>query len=229
MAGTAGEDIEFPANGRIAAGYLAIPGTGRGPGLIVIQEWWGLVDHIKDVTDRFAAAGFVALAPDLFHGDATSSPDEAGRKMMALDIEQAGKELRGAARFLLDHEAVSPAKVGALGFCMGGQLALYCATEHGDLISTAVDFYGIHPKVEPDFGRLQGPVLAHFGKEDEFVKEEDAKALVQAIEDAGGTIDAHFYDAGHAFFNDTRPEAYSQSEANLAWERTVSFLHEHLG
>jgi carboxymethylenebutenolidase len=223
-----GNMIEFEANGRVAPGYLATPPGGSGPGVIVIQEWWGLVDHIKDVANRFAAAGFVALAPDLYHGDATTSPDEAGRKMMALDIAEAGKDLAGAAAYLLALEAVNPKKVAALGFCMGGQLALLAATDHGDKVCAAVDFYGIHPSVELDFARLKVPVLAHFGKSDGFVKEADARALVETIRGAGGSVDAHFYDTGHAFFNDSRPEAYSREDAQLAWDRTLAFLREHL-
>ena len=113
-----GKMIEFRANGRTADGYLAIPDQ-PGPGLIVIQEWWGLVDHIKDLVNRFAAEGFVALAPDLFHGDMTKSPDQAGKLLMALNIEEAGRDLRGAARHLLKMQEVQPNKVGALGFCMG--------------------------------------------------------------------------------------------------------------
>jgi carboxymethylenebutenolidase len=221
--------IEFKANGRTAPGYLSLPEGGSGPGVIVIQEWWGLVDHIKDVADRFAAAGFVALAPDLYHGDSTTSPDEAGRKMMALNIAEAGKDLAGAADHLLGLDAVSPKKVAALGFCMGGQLALLAATEHSDKVAAAVDFYGIHPSVSLDFGKLKGPVLAHFGKTDGFVKEDDAKALVAKIQEAGGSVDAHFYETGHAFFNDSRPDAYSEADAKQAWERTVAFLQANLG
>ena len=181
----AGKMIEFRANGRTAPGYLATPDGGSGPGIIVIQEWWGLVDHIRQVADRFAAAGFVALAPDLYHGESTTSPDEAGRKMMALNIAEAGKDLAGAADHLLSLDAVSPKKLAALGFCMGGQLALFAATEHADKVSAAVDFYGIHPNVKLDFGRLKGPVLAHFGKQDEFVKEADARALAEEINQLG--------------------------------------------
>ena len=220
--------IEFPANGRTCPGYLATPASGSGPGLLVIQEWWGLVDHIKQVADRFAEAGFVALAPDLYHGDSTTNPDEAGRKMMALNIAEAGKDLVGAASHLLSLDAVSPKKVGALGFCMGGQLALYAATAH-DQVAAAVDFYGIHPEVKPDFSKLRGPVQCHFGREDGFVKEADANALVAQIKAAGGRVDEYFYETGHAFFNDARPEAYSEVDAQIAWERTVAFLHEHLG
>jgi carboxymethylenebutenolidase len=222
-----GQLIEFPANERTASGWLALPPAGRGPGLIVLQEWWGLVDHIKDVTERFAAAGFVALAPDLYHGESTKSPDEAGRRLMALDIARAGQDLRGAADHLLGLPAVTPKKVGALGFCMGGQLAMFAATEH-DQISACVNFYGIHPKVEPDFTKLRCPVLAHFGKDDGSVGPEVARALVEKIEAAGGSVEAHSYDAGHAFFNDARPEAYAPGPAQAAWERTLAFLHAHL-
>jgi carboxymethylenebutenolidase len=223
-----GKMIEFRANAGTASGYLAIPAEKQGPGVIVLQEWWGLVDHIKQVTDRFAAAGFVALAPDLYHGDATTSPDEAGRKMMALDIREAGSNVRGAAEHLLGLDVVQPKKVAALGFCMGGQLALSAAAEHGDVVHAAVNFYGIHPAVELDLGKLHCPVLAHFGIEDGFVPPSEARTLVENIQAAGGSVEAHFYEAGHAFFNDARPEAYSAKDADLAWDRTLTFLRLHL-
>jgi carboxymethylenebutenolidase len=222
------ETIEFRANGRTAPGYLATPTTGRGPGILVIQEWWGLVDHIERVADRFAEAGFVALAPDLYHGESTTSPDEAGRKMMALDIAEAGKDLRGAAQHLLALPSVTSKTVAALGFCMGGQLALLAATEHGDLVGAAVDFYGIHPSVKLDFTKLRAPVLCHFAESDAFVKAADARGLVERMRAAGGHVQDHFYDAGHAFFNDARPEAHHAPSATLAWERTLTFLREHL-
>jgi carboxymethylenebutenolidase len=226
----AGNMIEFRANGRVAPGYLAKPPSGCGPGLIVVQEWWGLVPHIKDVANRFAAEGFVVLAPDLYHGDSTTSPDEAGRKLMALDIAAAGEDLAGAAAHLLGLEEVAPKKVGAVGFCMGGQLALLAATDHGDKVSACIDFYGIHPSIELDFDKLKVPVQAHFGKADGFVKESDARALVETIQGqgAGCSIDAHFYEAGHAFFNDSRPEAYAEAPAKQAWERSLAFLRQHL-
>lgn len=219
--------IEFAAGGTSGSGYLATPERGTGPGLLVIQEWWGLVPHIKDVTDRFAKAGFVALSPDLYRGETTTSPDEAGRKLMALDIARAGEDLAGAASYLLSLPSVAPKKVAALGFCMGGQLALFAATKH-EGIAAAVNFYGVHPNVKPDFSALRGPVLCHFGKADEFVDEASARALVAEIEAAGGDVEAHFYAAGHAFFNDARPEAYDAADASLAWDRTLAFLRAHL-
>ena len=125
-----GQMVEFPSNGGKASGYLSVPALGKGPGVIVIQEWWGLVDHIRDVCDRFAFEGFVALAPDLYHGKSTTSPDEAGKLMMALNIEEAEKELRGAVAYLLSHSGNTTATVGVIGVCMGGALSLYAASKN---------------------------------------------------------------------------------------------------
>jgi carboxymethylenebutenolidase len=228
MPNHAGEMIAFPANGRTAEGYLALPPSGRGPGLLVIQEWWGLVDHIKDLADRFAREGYVALAPDLYHGEKTKSPDQAGKLLMALDIAETAKDLRGAATYLLERTEVQPKKVGAVGFCMGGQLALFAGTAHPDVIDAVVDFYGIHPEVDPDVSRLSGPVLAHFAKRDKSVPEPAAKALVERIRAAGKSVEAYFYDADHAFFNDQRPEVHDRASSELAWGRTIEFLRRVL-
>ena len=222
-----GQMIQFRANGRTTPGYLNAH-AGTGPGLIVIQEWWGLVDHIKHLADRFAADGFVTLAPDLYHCKQTKSSDEAGKLLMALNIAEAATDLAGAADYLLSLPSIRPKKVAAIGFCMGGQLALFAAQEHPDRISAAVDFYGIHPKVEIHPSNLRVPVLAHFGRNDQSVKEADARALAARCEAAGASFEAHFYDAGHAFFNDSRPQVFDQPSADLAWQRTLDFLREHL-
>jgi carboxymethylenebutenolidase len=223
-----GQMIQFPANGSSAAGYLALPAEGSGAGVLVIQEWWGLVDHIKSVCDRFADEGFVALAPDLYHGVATKSPDEAGKLFMALNIAKAAADLRGAAETLLGRPQVSSDKVGAVGFCMGGQLALYAGAELPDLVGAVVDFYGIHPSVKIDPARLGVPVLANFGERDSSVKVRDAESLVEQVNTAGGSMEAHFYPADHAFFNETRPAVYDPASAALAWDRTLEFLRRHL-
>ncbi|MBT8491529.1 MAG: dienelactone hydrolase family protein [Deltaproteobacteria bacterium] len=221
-----GEMIEFAANGGSLQGYLAKPeGGGNGQGVVVVQEWWGLVPHIKDIADRFAAAGYVALAPDLYRGETTTNPDEAGRKMMALNIDQAATDLRGAVEAIRAQGGAD--KVGVVGFCLGGQLALYTATV-SPRVAACVDFYGVHPNVKPDFSKLDCPVLGLFGKNDDFVSPEAAKGLVEAIESAGKSIEHHSYDAGHAFFNDTRPEAYHEAAAKDAWQRTLDFFGQHL-
>ena len=223
-----GEMVRYPANGHSTSGYLSLPPGGRGPGLLVIQEWWGLVDHIKDVADRFALAGFVALAPDFYDGQSTTSPDAATKLFMALNIDRAAADLRGSAAYLLARPDVSSGRVGALGFCMGGQLALYAGTEFPDQFGAVVDFYGIHPSVPVDPTRLQVPVLGHFGVRDTSVPVAKVDALANAVRTAGGTFEVNFYEADHAFFNDTRAPVYDRDAAILAWERTVRFLFVYL-
>src|SRR5215207_3024774 len=128
-----GEMVQFPFAGGDTNGYLSAPEKGTGPGLIVIQEWWGLVDHIKDVCDRFANEGFVALAPDLYHGKTTKSPDEAGKLMMAMRIDEAETDLSAAVQYLSTQDSTTSEKIGVVGFCMGGALSLYTATKNEDV------------------------------------------------------------------------------------------------
>jgi carboxymethylenebutenolidase len=209
-------------------GYLAVPASGSGAGIIVLQEWWGLVPHIKSVADRFAAAGYVALAPDLYKGEQTTNPDEAGRWLMALNIQQTAQDLEAAANYLAGHEAVTSSKLGVVGFCMGGQLALLAATV-SDRFAAVVDFYGIHPNVQPDFTKLSAPVLGIFGEKDSFVPPEAVQGLEASIQQAGGSIATHTYaEADHAFFNDTRPEVYNPTAATDAWNRTLNFFQQQL-
>lgn len=225
----AGQMIEFQSNGGRTDGYLSLPESGRGPGIVVIQEWWGLVPHIRDVADRFATAGFVALAPDLYHGDVARSPDEAGKMMMALNIAQTEKDLRGAVEFLLSHEATEGPSVGTVGFCMGGALSLYAASKN-ERVGACVVFYGIHPKVEPDFEALRAPVLGLFAEKDKFVPPEVVSALAEKVREHGKSIETHIYPGtDHAFFNDTRPEVYDAGASADAWRRTIEFLLTHLG
>lgn len=222
----AGRMVSFPANGGTTQGYLAAP-KGTGPGVIVLQEWWGLVPHIKTVCDRLAAEGFTALAPDLYHGKTTTSPDEAGRLMMALHINQAAKDLKGAAACLLGHAATGgKKKIGSMGFCMGGQLALYAACENSQ-IGACVDFYGIHPNVKPNLAKLQAPVLGFFGEKDDFVTPDAVNKLEAELNKAGKHADfTTFPNVGHAFFNDARPEAYHPDFAKKAWEKLLAFFRK---
>jgi carboxymethylenebutenolidase len=224
----AGRMIEFESNGGVARGYLSAPESGEGPGVVVIQEWWGLVPHIKDVADRFADAGFVALAPDLYHGEVARSPDEAGKLMMALNIGQTEKDLRGAVEYLLNYEGVSGEGVGTVGFCMGGVLSLYAASKN-ERVAACVVFYGIHPKVEPDFENLRAPVLGLYAGRDKSVPPESVRALEEKMREHGKSIETHTYPGtDHAFFNDTRPEVYDPEAAADAWRRTIEFLRAHL-
>jgi carboxymethylenebutenolidase len=222
----AGTMVQFPTNGVTTSAYLSTPTAGKGPGVLVIQEWWGLVGHIKSVCDRFAAEGFTALAPDMYHGKTASEPDEAGKLFMALNIAQAEKDLRGAATLLAGHSSAT--KLGAVGFCMGGQLALFAATLN-PAIGACVNFYGIHPNVKPDYAKLAGPMLGLFAEKDGFVTPQVAKDLDAAIKKAGKQSEIHIYPGvNHAFFNDERPDAYDKAAAADAWRRTLTFFRQHL-
>ncbi len=222
----AGTMVEFPTNGTKTTGYLATPAAGKGPGVLVIQEWWGLVGHIKKVCDRFAAEGFTALAPDMYHGKTASEPDEAGKLFMALNIGQAEKDLRGAAKYLAGHSA--SAKLGAVGFCMGGQLALFAATLNPS-IGACANFYGIHPNVKPDYTKLSGPVLGLYAEKDGFVTPAVATGVDAAIKAAGKKSEIHIYPGvDHAFFNDERKDAYNKAAADDAWRRALAFFRQHL-
>ncbi len=223
-----GSLVEFPINGTVNKGYLAVPESGSGPGVIVLQEWWGLVPHIQDVCDRFAAEGFVALAPDLYHGQSTTSPDDAGKLMMALEIDRTEKDLAGAVCHLLAQGATSGPKVGVIGFCMGGQLALYAASKNPE-IGACADYYGIHPDVKPDFGSIGCPVLGIFAENDEFVNPAVANELEGNLKAAGVSTDfTIFPGVDHAFFNDTRPDVYDSKAAAQAWTKTLNLFRKSL-
>ncbi len=226
------QNVTFPSNGGTAHGYLATPESGSGPGVIVIQEWWGLTTHIKDVTDRLAAAGYVALAPDLYGGATTHDSDEAGELMQKLPVEQAAKDLAGAVDFLLDHEAVTGDKVGSVGFCMGGGFVITMAAQLGDKIAVAVPFYGI-VQDEPDFSNLTAKLVGHFGTDDQMIGMDDLKALENKVKEnspAGDRAEFHVYEAGHAFFNDENlMGTYDPEKAQLAWQRTLDALSSELG
>ncbi|MDQ2838189.1 MAG: dienelactone hydrolase family protein [Actinomycetota bacterium] len=220
------QNTTFASNGSQAHGYLALPPGGSGPGIIVIQEWWGLTDHIVDITNRFAAAGFVALAPDLFGGKTTHDSDEAGKLMSELPAEQAARDLAGAVDFLLAHEAVTSTKVGAVGFCMGGGFVLMLAAQQGDRISAAVPFYGVGQGVPDQYAGVTAAVQGHYGEQDEFYPASAARAQEQQIRDeSAAEVEFFYYPAGHAFHNDENLlGTYDAESAKLSWQRTVDFL-----
>ncbi|HVT43275.1 MAG TPA: dienelactone hydrolase family protein [Thermoanaerobaculia bacterium] len=222
-----GERVEFPSNAHTCQGYLARP-DGQGPAVVVIQEWWGLVPHVEDLVDRFARAGFLALAPDLYHGKTTSSPDEAGKMLMELDGERAEREIAGAGDFLLGHSDCSSDRVGIVGFCMGGALAQYSATKNPK-VGAAVSFYGGFKKLPIAWENLRAPILLIYGENDKGVPAGEGRSLARRLEAMGKECEIAVYpEADHAFFNDSRPEVYNEAASQDAWRRTVDFFRRQL-
>ncbi|HSG16267.1 MAG TPA: dienelactone hydrolase family protein [Anaerolineae bacterium] len=219
--------IEFPSNGQTTPAYLARPDDALShPAVIVIQEWWGLVPHIKEMAERFSAEGYIALAPDLYHGQAAEEPDEARKLAMALDRDKAVAEITAAARYLATLPETQPKRVGVVGWCMGGGLSLSAAAENG-AIGAAVCFYG-RPLDESDTARLQAPVLGHFASEDQGIPVADVRAFEQELERHDVPHQIHVYEgAHHAFFNNTRP-VYDPQAAADAWRRTLSWFGRYL-
>jgi carboxymethylenebutenolidase len=195
--------------------------------VIVIQEWWGLNDNIKGIADRFAAAGYVALAPDLYHGQVTAEPDEAMKMMMAMKMDEAAKDMAGA----YDHLKASDActgKIGSVGFCLGGGLSLYISTLRP--MDATVIFYGALPGVQPDLAKLKGPVLGHYAENDDWASPAAARALEEQIKQAAGVAtEFHIYPGTHhGFFNDTRAEVHAPDASKQAWDRTLAFYTRYL-
>ena len=225
-----GEIVEFPSNGGTASGYLATPDDGAGIPLVVIQEWWGLVPHIKEVADRFAGEGFVALVPDLYRGETTTEPDEAGKLMMAMNLQQAGKDMSGA----VDKVAKVSGRphVGVTGFCMGGGLALILATQRPDRVKAVVPWYGLipWPDATPDWSLLDAAVLGHYAENDGYFTPDLARELERTLQGLGKEATIKIYPGvEHAFFNDHRPEVYAPEVAAEAFPATVEFLKSKLG
>lgn len=220
--------IEFPSNEHTTPGYLAQPEDGaHHPAIVVIQEWWGLVPHIEDVARRLSGEGFIALAPDLYHGQHADEPDEAKKLAMALERDTAVAEILAAARFLANMNVVEPKMIGVLGWCMGGGLALSAAAEDGDF-GGVVSFYG-RPLSADDTARLHIPVLALYAEHDHSITADDVEAFDSALAENGVPHQVHTY-AGtqHAFFNDTRPGIYNPVAAADAWRRTLAWFRLHL-
>ena len=226
-----GDMVSFASNGDSCEGYLATPTSGSGPGVIVVQEWWGLVGHIKDVADRFAAEGFVALAPDFFHGARTDEPGEAQRLLMGLAMDRAAKDIQGAAQYLAGRGDVTGIGVGAVGFCMGGSLALWSGAL-AEEVKVAVGFYPAIPweKMAPTWGNYAGKsAMIHASEEDGTSSAAGIQAAITGIQEAGGTVEVHDYPGSrHAFFNDQRPEVHHAEHSATAWRRTIGLLTSRL-
>ena len=226
-----GEMVTFRSNGGEADGYLAVPESESGPGVVMIQEWWGLNDQIKEVCDRYATEGFVALAPDLYHGQATTKEDEAGQLMMSLNIEQAAKDMAGAVDYLMSHDAVTGDGVGVVGFCMGGGLALWLGTLRPDAVKAVVSYYGIipWPAAQPDYSKLRAAVQGHYAANDDFADPETVRKLEEELKGLGKEVEFYTYPGvGHAFTNHHRPDVFHEEHSETAWRRTIDFFRRHL-
>jgi len=219
-----GERVQFPSNSHTCSGYFA----GKGPAVVVIQEWWGLVPHIEDVVDRFAGEGFSAIAPDLYHGKTTKSPDEAGKLLMELDADRAEREIAGAGQWLLQRPECTSKTYGVVGFCMGGALAQYTATKEAN-VSAAVSFYGGFRKLPIEWKGLRGPLLLIYAEHDQGVPPEQGRQLEQQLKALGKEVEVVVYPgARHAFFNDTRKEVYKADAAADAWRRTLDLFRRNV-
>ena len=224
------QNVRFQSGSGTAYGYLALPpGDRPHPAVIVIQEWWGLTDHVREVCDRFASEGFVALAPDLYGGKVAHDREEARKMMAELPVEQAVVDLSGAVQFLLDHERVVGASVGAVGFCMGGGFVLVLAARERARIGAAVPYYAVGAYETADLSALTAPVLGHFASEDQSAPPAQARALERALQHSlSPSVDIRIYEgAGHGFFNHEGAR-YDEELAESSWVDTVHFLRQHL-
>lgn len=217
--------VSFRTNGDTADGYLAHPvSPGPHPAILVVQEWWGVDAHIKDVTERFARLGFAVIAPDLYHGQVTSEPDEARKMAMAMEYDQAVKEIDAAATWLLQQPYAQGPNFGCVGYCMGGGLVLTTAIRNHD-VGGAVVYYGGLPKFPEQLQEIEAPVLAFYGDDEA----ERANQLQQVMRQHGKSIELHIYEgARHGFFNDSNEGGYNRVAAYDTWPRVVQFFREHL-
>jgi carboxymethylenebutenolidase len=223
-----GQSVTFPSNAHTCQGYLAVPPSGSGPAVVVIQEWWGLVPHIQDLVERFAREGFLAIAPDFFHGRTTKSPDDAQKMLMELDVDRALSEIIGAGAYLLQRPECTSKKYGVVGFCMGGGLAQHTAVNDPN-VGAAVSFYGGFKKVVTDWEKLDAPLLLIYGEDDKGVPADQGRELGQKLQKLGKNAEVVVYPhATHAFFNDSRPEVYNPDASADAWRRTLELFRRSL-
>jgi len=228
-----GETVEFRVDGTTAGGYLAVPDSGSGPGVLVLQEWWGLVPQIMRTCDRLAAEGFVALAPDLYHGEMATHTemDRAGELMTTLPLDRAARDMSGAIDHLLAHEATTGGAVGVVGFCMGGMLALVITALEGDRVAAAAPFYGAPLGDDaPDWSGLTAVVEGHMASDDAYFPADAVVALGEDLRGMGRDVTFHVYpDTGHPFANEDDPfGTYDEVAAATAWSRSLALFRAHL-
>lgn len=227
------ETVEVRSNGESTAGYLVTPPGGTGPGVVVVQEWWGLDPGIKLMADRLAAGGFVALVPDLFRGELATHDemDKAGELMESLPPDRAARDMSGAVDFLAAHEAVTGDGLGVVGFCMGGMLAWILAANRPDKIKALVPFYG-YPQgdSEPDWSAMVATVQGHMAENDDFFPPDGARALEKKLRDMGKDVMLIIHpSSGHAFMDETNGIGnYDAELAERVWPQALGFLHAQL-
>lgn len=226
--------VEFASNGIDAQGYLAVPAAGSGPGVIVVQEWWGLDSGIKEMADRLALAGFVALAPDLYHGElaAHDEMDRAGELMTALPADRAAKDMSGAVDYLSHHDATIGESIGVMGFCMGGMLTFVLAAARPDKIKAAVPFYGFpQGDLQPDYARIEAAIQGHMAEHDDFFPPAAAQELESRLQAMGKDVSLTVHaGSGHAFMAPHNALGTQDQELyDLIWPQATAFLHEKLG
>ena len=221
--------VEFRSNGSTAHGFLARPdGDGPFPGVIVVQEWWGLNDNIKDIAERFAREGFVAFAPDLYHGRVVREPDQAQKMMMQLDMPLAAKELVKATEYLASQKYIGERGIGAIGFCMGGGLALTLAC-NSPRIKAVAPFYGFPPEPIDMVQSLQGPAFLVFAEHDDWIGPPARDKLEQAMKRHNKPFEMKVYPgAHHAFFRDVDNDHHDAAASRDAWERTLKLFRDNL-
>jgi len=216
---------DFAVGGKKASGYLASPKASAAPGVLVLHAWWGLNDFFKRICERLASEGFVAFAPDLYHGATASTVDEAKRLRSKLKGPVVVKEIAGALDYLQDHSAVRGKRIGVVGFSLGGYWALGLAGQKPQDVRAVVVFYGIR-KVDK---RARAAFLGHFAEEDKFVRVDKVRQLEKELRSAGKDFGFHLYPGTkHWFFEEDRAEAYNEVAARLAWQRTIEFLKAKL-
>jgi carboxymethylenebutenolidase len=229
-----GETVSFTSNGEEAEGYFAAAASGAGPGVLVLQEWWGLAPQLKRVVDRLSAEGFTALAPDLFRGELAehTEMDKAAALMNAMPPDRAARDMAGAIEFLLSHDAVTSPKVGVVGFCMGGLLAFVIAAQQGDKVGAAAPFYGAPlGDTAPDWSGLTAAVLGHFAMNDESFPPGAVSELEGQLRSMGKDVTFEYIpETGHGFANEDNPLGTHDPDATIkTWSHAVSFLRERLG
>lgn len=226
--------VQYPAHevaGRQSLeGYLARPDDGKPhPGVIVIQEWWGLEPHVKSLVGRLAHAGYVALAPDLYHGKVATEPNDAMKAMMALNLDRAVDEIQQAIDYLQSRDDVQPKKVGVIGFCMGGRLTWRVAErENGELAAIAPFYAGGYQPTAEDIRKVTAPALVVWGNQDQGIPASQREHVETLLRQEGKTYRVLVYHAGHAFLNDTHP-TYDQAAATQAWSELMDWLKRYLG